>query len=107
MLKLQVGTRNLQDADTPEDYHQLIERHNRQPLRPMIEISHAEKLHKDSALLFLMIDYTGTVKALRENADILTAKWNMLSTLRKTSVFPIMAPEESSVKQPTHGEKIC
>jgi molybdenum cofactor cytidylyltransferase len=92
---VQVGDEGiLQDADTPEDYHQLIERHNRQLLRPMIEISlmRENKLFdKDSALLLRMIDYTGTVKGACEKMQISYSKaWNMLSTLEENLGFSLI-----------------
>jgi molybdenum cofactor cytidylyltransferase len=84
----------LQDADTPEDYEQLIERHNRQLLRPSIEISlmRENKLFdKTSALLLRMIDYTGTVKGACEKMQISYSKaWNMLSTLEENLGFALI-----------------
>jgi len=84
----------LQDADTSEDYERLIEKHNRQLLRPSIEISlmRENKLFdKTSALLLHMIEYTGTVKGACEKMQISYSKaWNMLSDLEENLGFALI-----------------
>lgn len=84
----------LQDADTPEDYRQLIQRHNRQMLRPYIEISlmRENKLFdKNVAMLLHMIRYSGTVKEACEKMHISYSKgWNMLSALEKNLGYALV-----------------
>lgn len=84
----------LQDADTPQDYEQLIQRHNRQLFRPAIEISlmRENKLFdKTAALLLHMIEYTGTVKGACEKMQISYSKaWSILSTLEKNLGFSLI-----------------
>ncbi len=84
----------LQDADTPEDYHDLVERHNQQLLRPSIEISliRENKLFdKNGALLLHMIEYTGTVKEACQKMQISYSKaWGILSTLEENLGFALV-----------------
>ena len=84
----------LQDADTPEDYQRLIERHNQQLLRPSIEISlmcESKLFDRTGALLLHMIEYTGTVKGACELMQISYSKaWNTLSTLEENLGFALI-----------------
>ncbi|HWQ29837.1 MAG TPA: NTP transferase domain-containing protein [Negativicutes bacterium] len=84
----------LHDADTPEDYKRLIERHNRQLLRPAVEISlmRENKLFdKAGAFLLHMVAYTGTVKGACEKMQISYSKaWSMLSTLEENLGFALI-----------------
>ena len=77
----------LQDADTAQDFRQLIEKHNKQLLRPSIEISlmRENKLFdKDGAMLLNMINYTGTVKDACKKMRISYSKaWSILSMLEE------------------------
>jgi molybdenum cofactor cytidylyltransferase len=84
----------LLDADTPEDFSRLVERHNRQLLRPDIEISLMREnklLDKGGALLLQMIVYTGTVKGACEKLQISYSKaWGMLDEMEKNLGFPLI-----------------
>jgi len=84
----------LQDADTPADYQCLIEKHNRQLLRPSIEISlmgENRLFDNTSAFLLHMIAYTGTVKGACEKMQISYSKaWGMLSTLEENLGFALI-----------------
>lgn len=84
----------LLDADTPEDYGDLIVRHNRQLLRPAIDISlmRENKLFdKDGALLLHMIAYTGTVKGACKKMHISYSKaWGLLSILEENLGFALV-----------------
>ncbi len=84
----------LKDVDVPEDFEQLIEEHNKQLLRPSIEISlmgENKLFDKSGALLLHMIEYTGTVKGACEKMQISYSKaWNMLSTLEENLGFPLI-----------------
>jgi molybdate transport repressor ModE-like protein len=84
----------LLDADTPEDYSYLVERHNRQLLRPAIEISlmRENKLFdSNGALLLHMIAYTGTVKGACEKMQISYSKaWGLLSSLEENLGFALI-----------------
>lgn len=84
----------LQDADTPDDYRQLIQSHNQQMLRPSVEISliRENKLFdKNSAMLLQMIEYSGTVKEACEKMQISYSKaWGMLSVLEDNLGFALV-----------------
>lgn len=84
----------LLDADTPEDYSRLVERHNRQLLRPSVEISLMREnklLDKSGALLLQMIAYIGTVKGACEKLQISYSKaWGMLDEMEKNLGFPLV-----------------
>jgi len=84
----------LHDADTPEDFRQLIQRHNQQMLRPYIEISlmRENKLFdKNVAMLLHMIGYSGTVKEACEKMHISYSKaLSMLYDLEKNLGFALV-----------------
>jgi molybdenum cofactor cytidylyltransferase len=84
----------LQDADTPDDYKKLVDQHNRQLLRPSIEISlmRENKLFDaGGAHLLHMIEYTGTVKGACEKMQISYSKaWGMLSELEENLGFSLI-----------------
>ncbi|GAB1476423.1 hypothetical protein MASR2M70_12570 [Bacillota bacterium] len=84
----------LTDVDDPKVFEQLIEEHNKQLLRPSIEISlmREKKLFdKSGALLLHMIEYTGTVKGACEKMQISYSKaWKMLSALEENLGFPLI-----------------
>jgi len=84
----------LKDADTPEDYHEMVEYHSRQMLRPSIEISLMQEdkiFDKNGAMLLYMIDYDGTVKGACEKMQISYSKaWNMLSAFEANLGFPLV-----------------
>jgi len=84
----------LQDADTPRDLRQLIERHNQQLLRPSLEISlmcENKLFDENGALLLHMIEFTGTVKGACEKMQISYSKaWGFLSTLEENLGFALI-----------------
>jgi len=84
----------LLDADTPADYGDLVDRHNRQLLRPAIDISlicENKLFDKDGALLLHMIAYTGTVKGACEKMQISYSKaWGLLSRLEENLGFALV-----------------
>ena len=84
----------LRDADTPEDYREMVEYHNRQLFRPNIEISliREDKIFdKNVAMLLHMIEYDGTVKGACEKMRISYSKaWNMLSEFEKNLGFDLV-----------------
>lgn len=73
----------LLDADTPADYEELIRQHNRQLLRPQVEISLWNQdriLDSAMATLLRVIDYDGTVKEACQRMGISYRKaWNLLA----------------------------
>jgi molybdate transport repressor ModE-like protein len=73
----------LHDADTPEDYHALLAYHNRQILRPVVDLRlSAEKPFFDSrlAMLLFLIDDTCSVRSACSQMQIsYSAGWNMIN----------------------------
>lgn len=84
----------IMDADTPEDYEELVEYHSRQLFRPNIEISfiRENKIFDSSlALLLHMVEYDGTVKSACEKMGISYSKaWNMLSDFEANLGFELI-----------------
>ena len=84
----------LLDADTPADYRQLLERHNRQLLRPMVSVSlMGEGLLFDqrAALLLHLLAYDGTMKEACERLGISYSKgWGLLRGLEENLGFPLL-----------------
>ena len=75
----------VRDADTPEDFSELLEYHNSQLVRPVISISLAkEKPFFDSkcAMLLMLIDETKSVRAAGQRMQLsYSSCWNIIRTL--------------------------
>ncbi len=84
----------LLDADTPDDYRRLVDWHNRQLLRPTVEVSlmRENKLFdRDISLLLRVVEYTGTVKEACEQLRISYSKaWGMLSEMEENLGFALI-----------------
>lgn len=82
------------DADTKEEFHWLIKKHNQQLYRPCLTISLVKEgkiFDKDSAMLLHMIECLGTVKDACEKIGISYSKaWKMLKTLEENLGFPLI-----------------
>jgi molybdate transport repressor ModE-like protein len=82
------------DADTPADYHRLLECHNRQMLRPFVEIllMRENKLFdKTGAMLLRMVAYTGSVKdACHKTGISYSAAWGLLDALEDSLGFTLI-----------------
>ena len=74
----------LHDADTPEDYRALLTYHNRQILRPVVDVQlAAEKPFFDSrmAMLLFLIDDTSSVRlACRQMQISYSSGWNLINS---------------------------
>ena len=84
----------IKDADTPGDYQELIEYHNRQLFRPNIEISFTKEnkiFDNKLAILLHVIEYDGTVKSACEKMGISYSKaWHMLSDFEENLGFELI-----------------
>ena len=84
----------LLDADTPADYRQLLERHNRQLLRPVVSVSLMREgllLDQRAALLLHLVASDGTMKEACERLGISYSKgWGLLRQLEETLGFPLL-----------------
>lgn len=86
LLRIEVddpGT--IHDADTPEDFSQLVEYHNSQLVRPVVSVSlNKEKPFFDSkiAMLLMLIDETKSVRAAGQRMQLsYSSCWNIIRTL--------------------------
>ena len=85
----------LYDADTPEEFDKLLEYHNSQLMRPVIELS-LEKESKffDSqiAILLELIDKTGSVKTACQRIQMSYSKgWKILNSIEEQAGFALVS----------------
>ena len=84
----------IHDADTPEDFSQLLDYHNSQLVRPVVGISLAkEKPFFDSkiAMLLTLIDETKSVRAAGQRMQLsYSSCWNMIRTLESQLSFTLI-----------------
>lgn len=85
----------LYDADTPEEFEKLLEYHNSQLMRPVIELS-LEKESKffDSqiAILLELIDETGSVKKACQRIQMSYSKgWKILNSIENQAGFALVS----------------
>lgn len=75
----------LHDADTPEDYKELLRHHNDQLIRPVVSVALAkEKPFFDSkiAMLLTLVDETASVRTACQRMQIsYSTGWNIIRTL--------------------------
>lgn len=75
----------IHDADTPEDFSQLLDYHNSQLVRPVVTVSlNKEKPFFDSkiAMLLMLIDETRSVRAAGQRMQLsYSSCWNIIRTL--------------------------
>ena len=84
----------LHDSDTPEQYQELIDQHNRQLFRPEIDISlmrEGKLFDMQSAMLLHTIEYSGTVKDACEKIGISYSKaWGIIAGLEDNLGFSLI-----------------
>ena len=75
----------IHDADTPEDFSQLVDYHNSQLVRPVVSVSlNKEKPFFDSkiAMLLMLVDETKSVRAASQRMPLSSSScWNIIRTL--------------------------
>ena len=75
----------IHDADTPEDFSQLVDYHNSQLVRPVVSVTlNREKPFFDSkiAMLLMLIDETRSVRAAGQRMQLsYSSCWNTIRTL--------------------------
>ena len=75
----------IHDADTPEDFSELVEYHNSQLVRPVVSVTlNREKPFFDSkiAMLLMLIDETRSVRAAGQRMQLsYSSCWNIIRTL--------------------------
>ena len=84
----------IHDADTPEDFSQLLDYHNSQLVRPVVGVSLAkEKPFFDSkiAMLLMLIDETKSVRAAGQRMQLsYSSCWNIIRTLESQLSFSLI-----------------
>ncbi|MGM9589001.1 MAG: NTP transferase domain-containing protein [Faecousia sp.] len=84
----------LRDVDTPEDYSKLLEYHNSQLIRPVVNVSlNREKpfFDRKTAMLLMLIDETNSVRAAGQRMQLsYSSCWNLIRTLESQMNFPLI-----------------
>lgn len=84
----------LYDADTPQDFAALVDYHNNQLVRPVVNVSLAkEKVFFDSrtAMLLMLIDETKSVRAAGQRMQLsYSSCWNMIRRLEEQLCNPLI-----------------
>lgn len=85
----------LHDADTPEDYRELLRMHNSQLTRPVVQVSICrEKRFLDPrvAMLLTMTDETQSVRAACQRMQLsYSSGWNAINLLEAELGYPVVA----------------
>ena len=95
----------IRDADTPEDFEELLAYHNSKLVRPEVKVSLAkEKIFLDHkmAMLLMLIDETESVRlaGLRMQLSYSTC-WNMIRTLESQLKSPLLKRSQGGVSGST------
>ncbi len=92
----------LYDADTPEDFDKLLEYHNSQLMRPVIELSlEKERRFFDQhiALLLELIDETRSVKTACQRMQISYSQgWKTLNSIEAQAGFPLILRKQGGAR---------
>ena len=84
----------IHDADTPEDFSQLLSYHNSQLVRPVVSVSlNKEKPFFDSkiAMLLMLVDETRSVRAAGKRMQLsYSSCWNIIRTLESQLSYPLI-----------------
>ena len=84
----------IHDADTPEDFSQLLDYHNSQLVRPVISVSlNKEKPFFDSkiAMLLTLVDETKSVRAAGQRMQLsYSSCWNIIRTLESQLSYTLI-----------------
>lgn len=84
----------IQDADTPEDFSQLVTYHNSQLVRPVVSVSlNKECAFFDSqmAMLLMLVDETHSVRAAGQRMQLsYSSCWNMIRTLESQLCYSLV-----------------
>ena len=84
----------IHDADTPEDFSALVEYHNSQLVRPVVNVSlNKEKPFFDSkiAMLLMLVDETKSVRAAGQRMQLsYSSCWNIIRTLESQLSYTLI-----------------
>ena len=92
----------LQDADTPEDFSNLVNYHNSQLIRPEIKVSLVKEipfLDEKMVLLLNQIDETGSVRKACSRMQIsYSTGWNVIKSLESQLAEPLINRTQGGAK---------
>ena len=83
----------LHDADTPEDYRELLRMHNSQLTRPVVQVSICRRfLDPRVAMLLTLTDETQSVRAACQRMQLsYSSGWNAINLLETELGYPVVA----------------
>ena len=91
----------IRDADTPEDYASLVDYHNSQLVRPVVNVALAREMpFFDSrvAVLLTLIDETSSVRTACQRMQIsYSSGWNLIRTLESQLKFPLILRSQGGI----------
>ena len=84
----------IQDADTPEDYASLVDYHNSQLVRPVVNVTLAREVpffDNRVAVLLMLIDETNSVRTACNRMRIsYSSGWKLIRTLESQLEYPLI-----------------
>ncbi len=84
----------IHDADTPEDFSALVDYHNSQLVRPVVNVTLSREMpffDSRSAMLLMLIDETKSVRAAGKRMQLsYSSCWNTIRTLESQLNFPLV-----------------
>ncbi len=91
----------IHDADTPEDYASLVDYHNSQLVRPVVNVALAREMpFFDSrvAVLLTLIDETSSVRTACQRMQIsYSSGWNLIRTLESQLKFSLILRSQGGI----------
>jgi molybdate transport repressor ModE-like protein len=92
----------IHDADTKDDYRSLLEYHNRQILRPVVDVRLAKEkpfFDTKTAMLFFLIDNTQSVrKACKQMQISYSSGWNIINATEAHLGYPLIERSQGGDK---------
>lgn len=84
----------IHDADTPEDFSALVDYHNSQLVRPVVNVSLSKEMpffDNKTAMLLMLVDETKSVRAAGQRMQLsYSSCWNLIRTLESQVSFPLI-----------------
>ena len=84
----------IHDADTPEDFSALLDYHNSQLVRPVVNVSLSKEMpffDNKTAMLLMLVDETKSVRAAGQRMQLsYSSCWNLIRTLESQVRFPLI-----------------
>ncbi len=84
----------IHDADTPEDFSALVDYHNSQLVRPVVNVSLNREMpffDSKTAMLLMLIDETRSVRTAGQRMQLsYSSCWNIIRTLESQLSFPLI-----------------